>query len=119
MKRVMSAILCFVLFVSVLSFSAFAEGKMPVEVKAKAAVLMDADSGKVLMAMNENQKLYPASVTKIMTMLLVAEALEGGKIAFSDTVTASADADATAGNAALIQSTRNSAKPMIDTPQRM
>lgn len=93
MKRVMSVILCFVLFISVLSFSAFAEeSKMPVEVKAKAAALMDADSGKVLMAMNENQKLYPASVTKIMTMLLVAEALEGGKIAFSDTVTASADA---------------------------
>ncbi len=93
MKRVMSVILCFVLFVSVLSISVFAEeSKMPVEVKAKAAVLMDATSGKVLMAMNENQKLYPASVTKIMTMLLVAEALEGGKIAFSDVVTASADA---------------------------
>ncbi len=90
MKRIISVLMCFVLFSCVISVSAFAESKTDVDVKAKAAVLMDATSGKVLMAKNENQKLYPASVTKIMTMLLVAEAIDGGKISFSDTVTASA-----------------------------
>lgn len=92
MKRIISVVLCACVILSFASFSAFAESKMPVEVKAKAAILMDLTSGKVLMAMNENQKLYPASVTKIMSMLLIAEALAGGKISFSDTVTASADA---------------------------
>ncbi len=91
MKRIVSIILCFFVFLSVVSFSAFAEGEMPVEVRAKAAVLMDSSSGQVLMSMNENEKLYPASVTKIMSMLLIAEAIESGKISFSDEVTAGKD----------------------------
>lgn len=71
---------------------------MPVTVKAKAAVLMDVDSGKVLMSMNADEKLYPASVTKIMTLLLVTEALDSGKISLSDTVTASASAASKGGS---------------------
>ena len=47
------------------------EAALPVEIKAKAAVLMDASTGKVLMKYNENEKLYPASVTKIMPLLLI------------------------------------------------
>ncbi len=88
MKRMLSVILC----IAVLSFSlcvcASAEG-MPVEVKAKAAVLMDGTTGKVLMKMNEHEKLYPASVTKIMSLLLVMEALDGNKIRLTDMVTTS------------------------------
>ena len=64
----------------------------PVEIRAKAAVLMDASTGKVLMSHNENEQLYPASVTKIMALLLVMEALDEGKIRFTDTVTASSNA---------------------------
>lgn len=74
------------------SLGAFADGDMPVTVKAKSAVLMDASTGKVLMSMNADEKLYPASVTKIMTLLLVTEAIDSGKISLSDTVTASATA---------------------------
>ena len=48
---------------------------LPVEIKAKAAILMEVSSGKVLMEYNPDKKLFPASVTKIMTMLLVAEAI--------------------------------------------
>ncbi len=92
MKRFLCVALSCFIVIGGISFSSYAANEMPVEVRAKAAVLMDAGSGKVLMAMNENQKLYPASVTKIMTMLLVAEAIDGGKISFSDVVTASAEA---------------------------
>ncbi len=69
-----------------------AEEAPPVEIRAKAAVLMDASTGKVLMAQNENEKLYPASVTKIMALLLIMEALDEGKIMLTDTVTASSNA---------------------------
>ena len=65
---------------------------LPVEIKAKAAVLMEVSSGKVLMEYNPDTKLFPASVTKIMTMLLVAEAINSKKITLADKVTCSANA---------------------------
>lgn len=71
---------------------------MPVKVNAKAAVLMDFATGKVLMAMNEHQKLYPASVTKVMPMLLVMEAIDSGKIKLTDMVTASGTAASKGGS---------------------
>lgn len=60
-----------------------------VNVNAKAYLLMDANTGTVLAAKNENEKLYPASVTKIMTLLLVCEAIDAGKLSFDQTVTCS------------------------------
>ncbi len=65
---------------------------LPVEIKAKAAVLMEVTSGKVLLEYNPDTKLFPASVTKIMTMLLVAEAINSKKITLADKVTCSANA---------------------------
>ncbi len=75
-----------------------AAGVMPVEVKAKAAVLMDVSTGKVLMSMNPDKQLFPASVTKIMTLLLVTEAIDSGKISLTDMVTASATAASKGGS---------------------
>ena len=72
------------------------DGNLPVSINAKAAVLMDASTKKVLMAYHEHEKLPPASVTKIMTLLLVMEALDAGKISLTDKVTASAAAQARA-----------------------
>lgn len=60
-----------------------------ITVNAKSAVLMDASTGQVLFAVNENEKLYPASVTKIMPLLLFMEALDEGRINLTDKVTAS------------------------------
>lgn len=88
MKRLMCILLCIVMIVP-LCITAGAEDEMPVEVKAKAAVLMDQTTGKVLMKMNEHEKLYPASVTKIMSMLLVMEAIDSNKIRLTDIVTTS------------------------------
>lgn len=64
----------------------------PVQINAKSAVLMDADSGKVLLEYNSHEKLPPASVTKIMSLLLYTEAIDSGKYKLTDAVTASRDA---------------------------
>lgn len=63
-----------------------------------SAVLMEASTGKVLYEKNPDQPLPPASVTKIMTLLLVMEAIDGGKLKWSDTVTASANAASMGGS---------------------
>ncbi|HHW22908.1 MAG TPA: D-alanyl-D-alanine carboxypeptidase [Clostridiaceae bacterium] len=62
------------------------------QVNAKAAILIEAETGKVLFAFNENEPLPIASITKIMTMLLVMEAIDSGKIKPTDTTTVSANA---------------------------
>lgn len=59
------------------------------EITARAAILMDAGSGTVLYEKNADEALPPASVTKIMTILLIMEAIDSGKISYDDTVTAS------------------------------
>lgn len=66
--------------------------KSSVSVIAKSAVLMDVNTGTLLYSMNENEKLYPASVTKIMSMLLVCEAISQGRIALNQSVTISESA---------------------------
>ena len=77
----------------------FAENTAPTaEIKAKSAVLMDVSTGKVLMKHNENMKVYPASVTKIMPLLLITEAIDEGRIALSDVVTVSANAASKGGS---------------------
>jgi D-alanyl-D-alanine carboxypeptidase (penicillin-binding protein 5/6) len=53
---------------------------------ARSAILMDADSGTVIYEKNSHDKLPPASITKIMTLLLIMEALDDGKIKLSDKV---------------------------------
>ena len=63
-----------------------------------SAVLMDAATGRVLFEQNANEALPPASVTKIMTLLLVMEAIDAGRISLQDTVTASAKAAAMGGS---------------------
>lgn len=57
-----------------------------------SAILIEAESGAVLFEQNADEPLPPASVTKVMTLLLVMEAIESGKISLSDTVVASAHA---------------------------
>ena len=57
---------------------------------AESALLMEKTTGEILYAQNEREKLPPASVTKVMTLLLVMEALDRGELDLGDTVTASA-----------------------------
>ena len=98
LKSAASLLLCAVILITGCVYSCAEEAQLPVEIKAKAAVLMDASTGRVLMKFNENEKLYPASVTKIMPLLLVMEAIDGGKISLDDVVTVSATAAAKGGS---------------------
>ena len=68
------------------------------DVPAPSAILMDAATGTVLWEKNAHERLAPASVTKIMTLLLVMEALDSGRITWEDTVTTSAAAAAKGGS---------------------
>ena len=68
------------------------------QVGGKSAVLMDLATGTVLYEQNANEPLAPASVTKVMTMLLVMEAIDSGKIRWEDPVTTSEAAAAKGGS---------------------
>ena len=70
----------------------------PAEVAAKSAILMDAATGTILYEQNAHEKLAPASVTKVMTMLLIMEAIEAGRIGWDEQVTASEAAAAKGGS---------------------
>lgn len=64
-------------------------GAYALEVTAPSALLMEKDTGTVLFAKNEHERLEPASVTKIMTLLLTMEAIDSDALRYEDTVTAS------------------------------
>ena len=82
--------LCIIIAGTFLSFSIFsANEEEKLDVKAKSYVLMDVSNGKLLLGKNEHERLYPASVTKIMTLLLVIERIDSGKLSLEDKVTAS------------------------------
>ena len=68
------------------------------EVSAKSAVLMDVATGQLLYEQNAHEPLAPASVTKVMTMLLIMEAIDSGRISWDDTVTTSEAAAAKGGS---------------------
>ena len=78
-----------------LSLTAAAED---LELPAPSCILMEKQTGQVLYESNAHEKLRPASVTKVMTLLLVMEALDNGSIGWDDTVTTSAAAAAKGGS---------------------
>ena len=86
MKRFGWSVMILVLLVSLLPLQA--KGA-ELQVQAKSALLMDAATGTVLYEHNAHEPLAPASVTKVMTMLLIMEAIDSGRISWEDMVTAS------------------------------
>lgn len=101
MKRLLSTLLIGIMLLT-FAPSAFAkqDGKRTSELahEAKSAVLIERDTGKVLYNKNSNERLAPASMTKIMTMLLIMEALDKGKIKMSDKVRTSEHAASMGGS---------------------
>ena len=95
MKRLGWMIVAAALLLSVLALPARA---VELNVKGKSALLMDVATGSVLYESNSHEPLAPASVTKVMTMLLIMEAIDSGKIGWDDTVTASEAAAAKGGS---------------------
>ena len=90
---------CFLICISLLSgLLPLAAKAASLEVEAKSALLMDVATGTILFEQNAHEALAPASVTKVMTMLLIMEAIDSGKIAWEDTVTVSETAAAKGGS---------------------
>lgn len=89
MRRFTSIVLAMIMVIMSLSTTAFADDKKvqePINISSKTAILMDVGSGQILFEKNPHEKLPPASVTKVMTMLLIVEALDSGKIKLDDEV---------------------------------
>ena len=99
MKKLLSVILS-IFLCTLFTLPAFCEENNAVldSVTAKSCVLMDLDSGEILLAKNENEQLPPASITKIMTLILCFEALDNGMLSLDDTVTASTNASQKGGS---------------------
>jgi len=95
MKRIMATALALILLAGWIPLRASA---VELEVGGKSALLMDIATGTILYESNAHEPLAPASVTKVMTLLLIMEAIDSGKIGWDDTVTASESAAAKGGS---------------------
>ena len=71
--------------------------------KAKSAILIEASTGKILFEKNADEKLHPASMTKMMSMLLIIEAIEDEVISWDQIVTVSENASSMGGSQILLE----------------
>lgn len=79
------------------TYTSAVEASAELNLTSKSCVLMEKTTGKILFESNKDEHLPPASVTKVMTMLLILEAVESGRISFSDNVAASERASSMGG----------------------
>lgn len=86
----MQKFICFLLIFSNIFCISFAETIIPnkteLDLKCKSAILLEADTGTILYEKNSHEQLRPASVTKVMTLLLIMESVDSGKISLTDMV---------------------------------
>ena len=90
MKKVICFFICVCFMIQ--SVVVFAEGNTDLGLNAKSAILMEESTGNILYENNPDERLPIASVTKVMTMLLIMEAVDSGKINLDDMVTVSENA---------------------------
>ena len=95
LKKLTAVILAFVLSALTITVSAAAGEEI---ISAPAGILMEASTGKILYKKNIHEKRACASVTKIMTLLLVFEAIDSGKLSLDDTITTSERASSMGGS---------------------
>ena len=89
MKKLMGALLAALCVLTLLPRTAVA---VELPLTSRAALLMEKTTGQILFAQNEHEALEPASVTKIMTLLLTMDAIDSGAMSYDDVVTVSANA---------------------------
>ena len=104
MKKYIRKIAAFAIFLSLFSIvsSVPVKAEEAIEVEARSALLMEASTGKIIYEKNANEKFAPASVTKIMTMLLAMEKVDRGEIKLSDQITVSETAKKMGGSTMLL-----------------
>ncbi len=90
MQKIATFIILTLLFTTIYCFPAHADPSL--EVSVPSAILMDQNTGTVLFEKNANEQRTPASVTKVMTLLLIMEALNSGKLQWTDMIPVSATA---------------------------
>lgn len=111
MKRIgylaLCFIMCFTFFSPMAVFAAEKSGPQNGEANfaphARSAVMIEADTGTVLYDKNAHEKMPPASITKVMTMLLIMEAIERGELKLTDKVRASERAASMGGSQIFLQ----------------
>ena len=89
MKRILSLLFAAALLSAVSPAASAAGEEAALSLSCPSAVLMEKETGAILYDQNAHQQLEPASVTKVMTLLLVMEAVDSGRVALDDTVTVS------------------------------
>lgn len=98
MKRFFAVFMIMIILASASVFASDAEtaeaslNLTPFDISAKSGVLMEQETGRILYEKNPHEKMPPASITKVMTLLLTMEAIEEGRISLGDTIVASAHA---------------------------
>lgn len=104
MKKLLCSALAAAILLSICP-AAFAEPLKDgdISIAAPSAILMEKETGEVLYEKAAHERRFPASVTKVMTMLLIVEAVESGKIKLDDTVTASARAASFGGSCVYLE----------------
>ena len=104
MKRILGFMLLFVLLLP--TEKAWAISPLPAEaiaIEAPSAILMEKQTGQVLYEKNADERMSPASVTKVMTLLLILEDLDAGRLDLEDTVSASARAASFGGSCVYLE----------------
>ena len=106
MKKIFKSILSFLVVLAIVisaNLITYAEGQTDLSLDCKSAVLMEASTGRVLYEQNADEALPPASVTKIMTLLLVMEAVDSGSLKLTDSMQASEYAASMGGSQIFIE----------------
>jgi D-alanyl-D-alanine carboxypeptidase len=104
--RIFKSVLFGVLFsfiVGCLPVHAINDTSNGTDVEARSAILMEVETGKIVFDKNSKEKFAPASVTKVMTMLLTMEAVDSGKIKLDDVVTVTENAQKMGGSTMLLE----------------
>ncbi len=108
LKRMAVWLMTVSLILGILPFSVYGEEESSqdgtrLDLQSKAVVLMEASTGTVIYEQNPDEQLSPASITKIMTLILIFDALEEGRITLKDSVTTSAYAKSMGGSQVFLE----------------
>ncbi|SHI93398.1 D-alanyl-D-alanine carboxypeptidase family protein [Lutispora thermophila] len=101
-KKIIS-IISLIMIIIIINQPLLVNGDNEITLNCKSALLMEASTGEIIYEMNSHDRLEPASVTKIMTMLLTMEALDSGRITLDDKVTISKKASKMTGTCLLLE----------------
>ncbi len=95
MKKFILILLCFIPF--------FVRAEVTLATNARAALLLEASTGEIIFSKNPHEKLEPASLTKMMSMLLIIEAIDKSVLSWNQVVTVSAHASSMGGSQILLE----------------